>query len=44
LENQAEISPLNNWPDGYAAWVLDLLCAVKELRAEKQQDELKRLK
>ena len=42
LESQMETSPVSDWPDGFAAWVVDLLSAIKEIRHAKQEDDLKR--
>jgi len=40
LEREAQVGPLNNWPDGYASWVVSLLLELKAARADREQGEL----
>jgi len=44
LENQMEMGSISGWPDEYAAWVVDLLGALKEIRNQKLANEMKRSK
>tara|TARA_R100000808_G_scaffold5884_1_gene17749 strand:+ start:199 stop:522 length:324 start_codon:yes stop_codon:yes gene_type:complete len=42
LFNQKQISPLSNWPSGWAAWVVDMLEALERAQSEKMRAEMKR--
>ena len=35
--------PLSGWPDGYAAWVVSSLTALKAARNRRESDEMKKI-
>ena len=39
VHNAAELSPLSDWPDGYAAWVPEGWLALRRALAEKRDNE-----
>jgi len=42
LERQAKISPIANWPAGYAAWVPEYVCSISSARQERANSESNR--
>lgn len=39
VDRLAKISPLANWPDGYSAWVPELVCAIRDAREDRAMNE-----
>ena len=39
IEKLAKISPRSNWPDGYTAWLPELVCALKDARDERIESD-----
>jgi|6_EtaG_2_1085325.scaffolds.fasta_scaffold41759_2 hypothetical protein len=42
LYNAKSVSPLSDWPHGYAAWVVDGLCSLEAAFSRKQSAEMKK--
>jgi hypothetical protein len=42
VERQSKISPIANWPSGYAAWVPEYVCAISAAREERASSEAER--
>ena len=42
LERQSKVSPIANWPNGYAAWVPEYICAIAAAREERASSEANR--
>jgi len=41
LERQMIVNPISDWPDGWAAWVCDLMSMVVGARKKRQHDAMK---
>ena len=39
MERLAKIAPLSNWPDGYSAWLPELVCAIRDARDDRVANE-----
>ena len=43
LYSAAKVSPLADWPDGYACWVREYLCAIEAAVKERQATDAERM-
>ena len=43
LYSASKIAPLSDWPDGWACWVKEYLCAIDNAIKERQSKDFERL-